>query len=113
MKPQVPEGLRVEYEYFTSDITPNGRRLARPHRGVAAYLLADHEGSDFPCIMGLGEALAKEGPTADETTGACDRPAGTCKLDQFSRQIGRDIALGRALKDYERLVKTAEAALSA
>ena len=111
MKPQVPEGLRVEYEYFTTKVTPAGRRLPRPHRAIAAYLLKDHEGREFPCIMGVGEAVAKEGPALDELGNNCR--GGTCKLDQFSRVIGRDIALGRAIKDYERYLRTAEAALSA
>lgn len=109
MKPQVPEGLRVEYEYHEATHTHTGRKLARPHRAITAWLLGEpHDG--ISCVMGLGTAIAKEGPLADGSDLKCN---GQCKLDQFSRQIGRDIALGRALKDYERLAQTAEAALSA
>lgn len=112
MKPQVPAGLRVEYKYDKAHMTPGGRWLALPHRRTTAYLLQDHpeqgveSGLTISCVMAWGEAVAKEGPLADGSDLNCN---GQCKMDQFSRQIGRDIALGRAIKAYNEFLEDVEA----
>lgn len=99
----VPEGLRVQYKHIEFGYTPNGRRLLRPHRATMAYLIQDHEEEGRPgCIVGVGMAMAKEGPAQDEvaSVGGVLR-AMRQRWDQFSRPIGRELALERAVADFE------------
>jgi hypothetical protein len=84
-RPNLPEGLSVEYAYDESDVTPAGRALVLPHRRTTA-IVKDATGKE----VARGEALCRSGPTRDEIRGV--------GYDHFAKQIGRDIALGRALK---------------
>lgn len=83
MRPQVPEGIHVRYAHHRyrnpsgEGVSPKGGwTTATLYRDVSAEL--GHEAPDQ--VVGTGVAY--------------------CHLnDNFNRKIGRDIALGRALKN--------------
>lgn len=94
MRPQVPEGHRVTYRH---------RRVAKDGQYI--------EGSDR-----LFAPAAKGGETEARVFGPDDSlvaiGVATChERDNFNRRIGRDVALGRALKRLEQkqLMARAEA----
>ena len=89
MRPKLPEGLRVVYEYSTTKETPAGRPLIQPHRTITANVYDD---TDKLIVSGI--AICREGPAYDEMY----NEQNPVKYDQFTKQIGRDISLGRARK---------------
>lgn len=111
MRPVLPEGYTVVYEYGETNVTPAGRDLLFPHRYTKAVVVNEGEDEVF-----TGIAICREGPALDDdpvlftklalmrvdgpvrlTFGGRGRP-GDGGYDNFSKKIGRDIALGRALK---------------
>lgn len=96
MKPEVPEGTVVEFEYGTVASTHDGRALEEPHRFVSAILFDEADYPALKTILAHGSAICKEGPTVEEA-----RTRRRFRPDQYAKKVGRDIALGRAVKSFE------------
>lgn len=86
MRPQVPDGLSVRYSHHRY-LNPDGK-TTNPKGGWTTAVLYDQP----PAVVG------NEQPVRVVATGVA-----YCHLnDNFNRKIGRDIALGRALKSFRR-----------
>lgn len=72
----IPADLRVEFDYGTSYITPGGRTLGERHLVTRAFLR--DRGTNR--LRGLGMSMHKP-------------------VETFNDEMGRRIALGRALKN--------------
>lgn len=77
MRPLVPEGLRVRYQHHRY-LDPSGEGTSPKGGWTTASLLRDTEDGEQVVATGISY----------------------CHLnDNFNRKIGRDISLGRALKN--------------
>lgn len=74
MKREVPEGLKVRYVRGWTNYSPKSRMLPNTSRYTSAIVIDEND-----AVVAEGHAVC-------------------CPRDHFNKRLGREIALGRALK---------------
>lgn len=98
MRPQLPEGYTVKYRHRRMTARGDMYSLGSYERGLGEFLSVSPKGGETEAkVYGPDDAVVAIG-------------VATChERDNFNRRIGRDIALGRALKRLEQKQLMAQA----